>query len=576
MQKNVLDIRIEDNKVFFIYNSKGDFLCEFKIKKEINDLSRLTAELITYNNGYEMIAIYNNGKVISKQCGICKKILDLDEFHSSKSNFASTSPSCKSCVSHKMKRTIETSLTVEVTREYFIFKDQSLNEFIFNKNLDVSPYMNLRAIHKIDGRGSDIFILYDEDKIIAKQCNSCFEILPLLAFSKHDRSYGKCRPKCKECESNSVRKTLIFPLEVNCKNNTLSINTGKDFLQISLQNHEFDLSNISAEHIICEGRKVNIILIYENNEIILKQCNSCKELKFLLNFHKGSSFGNRNPVCRKCRNKTSMRRNIPIEKIEFNNQVLEGKECTKCKVVKILVEFRNGKGPGEKVSICMECEHLWHKEYREENKDVVSQRKKHSYYKTPEKYRNRVKQNYTNAPESWKEKSRRYYSDNKKKRKLQIRDWNIKNQNRVTSYKLNYSARKKSLPDTLTEQELEEIKKHFSYKCALSRSTDIQFDHFICLDSGHAGTFKGNIIPLSTSLNASKNNNNPFEWIKRFQEYQTEFESVVEYLAEQNKLSVEDFKSFVYWCYNNQRSINQLAKDNRNSIDIWKDIKYIE
>jgi len=112
------------------------------------------------------------------------------------------------------------------------------------------------------------------------------------------------------------------------------------------------------------------------------------------------------------------------------------------------------------------------------------------------------------------------------------------------------------LKNTLTSNELNEILYYFSNGCALTTDKDIHLDHFISLSNGHAGTYKGNIIPLKSTVNLSKSANNPFV-------------HVVEYLALQNNLSVIDYTSFVYWCYENSRDENEIEKDKRSSLQIW-------
>lgn len=114
-------------------------------------------------------------------------------------------------------------------------------------------------------------------------------------------------------------------------------------------------------------------------------------------------------------------------------------------------------------------------------------------------------------------------------------------------------ARKRALPDTLTLEEMKRILDTFGHACALTgRKENIHLDHFIPLHTGHGGTMYNNMVPLCAELNASKGKKNPFEWIKtRPPEERLRFHSVVNYLANLNNMSYEQYKEYVYSCFSN-------------------------
>lgn len=122
------------------------------------------------------------------------------------------------------------------------------------------------------------------------------------------------------------------------------------------------------------------------------------------------------------------------------------------------------------------------------------------------------------------------------------------------------------------KKDIESVKAQFDGKCPLTGSTDIHYDHFIPLGIGHGGTYNGNMIPLDGRLNESKQAKNPFEWVKTRDDVDiNDFNKVVDYLAELNGLTAEEFRSFVYWCFDNKRSVDDVKRDGRNSVDIWKE-----
>jgi hypothetical protein len=51
------------------------------------------------------------------------------------------------------------------------------------------------------------------------------------------------------------------------------------------------------------------------------------------------------------------------------------------------------------------------------------------------------------------------------------------------------------------------------------------------------------------------------------------FNQVVQYLSELNGLTTFEYEEFVYWCYENTRTVEEFEKDNRESIQIWLDTK---
>jgi len=145
-----------------------------------------------------------------------------------------------------------------------------------------------------------------------------------------------------------------------------------------------------------------------------------------------------------------------------------------------------------------------------------------------------------------------------------------------------YQDMARALPKEWESRDYINLVKEFNFKCAISEvksiDEDLGVDHFVAISTGHGGTIKENLLPVSRTINCAKNNKNPFEWIKERPDLDIEvFEYSVNYLAELNGLTPTEYKEYVYWCFENPRSLEQVSRDTdtygfkRNSVDIWRD-----
>lgn len=133
----------------------------------------------------------------------------------------------------------------------------------------------------------------------------------------------------------------------------------------------------------------------------------------------------------------------------------------------------------------------------------------------------------------------------------------------------------RALPNEVTTMDYAKILESFNYSCALTGETkNIEQEHFIALSTGHAGGVLGNIVPISASLNASKHAKNPFKW---FAEVRKEYDidvrkwnSLIEYLAHTNGLSIDDYINYVNWCYDNPRTVEDVQREPRHSLQLWQ------
>jgi hypothetical protein len=138
--------------------------------------------------------------------------------------------------------------------------------------------------------------------------------------------------------------------------------------------------------------------------------------------------------------------------------------------------------------------------------------------------------------------------------------WQKNNREKTSAAAQRRRARKVSLPYDLTEEEIDIILSRFN-GCVLTGDISFHLDHVIPLAIGHGGTTFGNISPLRSDLNMSKSDRNIFEWFdsvrQRFELSQENFDTLIEWLASVNEMTVEEYRDYVYWCHENPRSIDE-------------------
>jgi hypothetical protein len=152
--------------------------------------------------------------------------------------------------------------------------------------------------------------------------------------------------------------------------------------------------------------------------------------------------------------------------------------------------------------------------------------------------------------------------------------WQRNNTDKTKVYNSNRRAFNVLLPYTLTIEQLNELQNRYDNMCCLTLNVEYQLEHFIPLSWGHGGNYIGNVYFLEESLNSSKLAKNPFKWIEedtvKLRIDLDKWNSLVFYLASSNGLTIDELKSFVYWCEGNKRTIEQLEQDNTSSIVLWK------
>jgi hypothetical protein len=244
------------------------------------------------------------------------------------------------------------------------------------------------------------------------------------------------------------------------------------------------------------------------------------------------------------------------------NGVIIAKSCAKCNEVKTLDNYTKHKsGLGGRESSCKSCKAGY---YTENKADYTSR-----YESNKERLNEMMRKYYEDNKENLAEYKRGYYADNKdaiseyyreyrKDKKEYLtelsRNWRRNNPEKATLIIERRRARKKALPDDFTEEQMTETLNFFG-GCALTGETDsLHWDHVIPLATNIGGTTFGNMIPLRSDLNTSKSDANIFEWFERNKERfnlsQTNFDRLVERLAEVNGMTAAEYRDFVYECFN--------------------------
>lgn len=175
--------------------------------------------------------------------------------------------------------------------------------------------------------------------------------------------------------------------------------------------------------------------------------------------------------------------------------------------------------------MCKSCYNAWylqeHKEERriynkqwlQENPGKMSLYNRRNYEKHREKRLTWQKQYRQDNPEKVKKSKRRYQVAHRKEYNLYKSDWRQENPGKVAAQYARRQARKRSLPSTLSGEEIE--RKLSIGRCFYcGKETNLGLDHFVPLSARSniaCGTTLANSVAACKSCNSSKNNRMPEE-----------------------------------------------------------------
>jgi hypothetical protein len=243
------------------------------------------------------------------------------------------------------------------------------------------------------------------------------------------------------------------------------------------------------------------------------------------------------------------------------------KVCTKCCEVKSVDEFGKNKAClGGRNSACKNCKSTSQRKNYAADPEKYAERSRKKYAANTENYRERDRKRRENNPEyirNWRrenpEYSRKYHEANRERKNEASRKWRIDNPERAVIQVQRRRARKSSLPDNFTPEQMASTFEYFG-GCALTGDTaNVQWDHVIPIATGYGGTTYNNMIPLRADLNLTKHTANLFEWFnanrQRFNLEQERFDRLIEWLGKANGMTVEEYRAYVYECHANPNEI---------------------
>jgi hypothetical protein len=191
-----------------------------------------------------------------------------------------------------------------------------------------------------------------------------------------------------------------------------------------------------------------------------------------------------------------------------DNGVIIAKTCAKCNEIKTLDNYTKHKaGLGGRESSCKSCKSGY---YTENKADFIAryENNKAHYNELMRKYNENNKEKiteyqrkyYTKNKEAISERYREYCEGKREYLAELARNWRRNNPEKATLIAERRRARKQSLPDDFTEEQMLETFEVFG-GCALTGEMDsLHWDHVIPLATGFGGTTFGNMIPFAKRL----------------------------------------------------------------------------
>jgi 5-methylcytosine-specific restriction endonuclease McrA len=229
-------------------------------------------------------------------------------------------------------------------------------------------------------------------------------------------------------------------------------------------------------------------------------------------------------------------------KMLISGEEVVGKECTKCREWKVLMEFnKRTKAKDGLRNDCKSCQAIARK------KDYRANRDKQLAYNT-----------------KWRQENPSYYQEYKQQ-------WEIENKENRRLIMQKRVDMVKNLPSDVSPDEIIP-----DYSCALTGQqldrSELHVDHIVPYSVGHVGNVRYNVWMIAGYLNLSKGNRNVFEWARERGDIDLDrFNAVMTDIAATAGLTLEEYEAFVTWCHENPRDIDEVKGDNRHSIDIWRE-----
>jgi len=373
----------------------------------------------------------------------------------------------------------------------------------------------------------------EDGEFAAKECTGCGEVKIISDFNKDKRGPGRRQPKCKSCRRNYHEKNQT----------SISDNRRKYY--------EENRAWFSERN--CKYREENQASIAEYKRKYREENRTS-----ISEYHRKHYEENRDSILRKNRkyyeeNRASLSEKARNYREENHDYILERSRKYYEENRVSLAEHKR-KNREENYTSILENE----RKYREENRTRISEKQRKYNEENRDSILRKNRKYKEENRDSILEHQRKYHKENHDYILDRSRKYYEENPHVAAAGRHRRRARKSALPDTLTKEKLEEITDRFHGGCALTGCTDgTHLDHVIPLATGHGGTTEQNMIPLRADLNYSKNARCIFDWFYDVKDHfnlpQTKFDELIEYLADINGMTADEYEGYVRGCHDNQR-----------------------
>lgn len=279
------------------------------------------------------------------------------------------------------------------------------------------------------------------------------------------------------------------------------------------------------------------VIIYMKGviDIETKICVKCKRELTLDNFYKTKR--NRDGLAGECKSCSSeynkQYRNCPGKREKIADQSRKYNEVNKVSIAKKVSEYYDEHK--EETS-------EYQKQYRKDNREYISNHDKKYYLDNKESIDEYHRKYYLDNKDSVNERigkyqqsnqdsiikwRKQYYLEHKIVHAARSKRYRENNRERCNTMTQKYIAKKRALPNTLTNEQWEEIKLHFDNKCCYcGQANPLAREHFMSMSKGGEFT-TNNVLPSCQPCNSSKGVASFFEWYPKYRYYSKKREKAI-------------------------------------------------
>ena len=207
---------------------------------------------------------------------------------------------------------------------------------------------------------------------------------------------------------------------------------------------------------------------------------------------------------------------------KVGDKYLLAKKCTKCGrwlVASTDNFYKHDTGKYGLKAQCKECRNKKIKQWREANKDKIFEQQKQYRENNKDKMRESTKRWYQANRDKKLEYNKQWNKDNRDKTFEHWKRYRQSPQGQVTQFngRQRRRAKEEQLGTGITKDQWLEMMKFFDWKCAYSGETLTKdtgsVDHIVPLNS-NGDNMIWNMVPMTRSLNSSKQDKDMLEWYR--------------------------------------------------------------